>query len=81
MTVHSKINCGGCIAKVNTDLNELLGEGNWSVDTSLPNKPLTFSDDADVDDVLDVLEKHNICLLYTSPSPRDRSLSRMPSSA
>ena len=23
----------------------------------------------------------NICLLYTSPSPRDRSLSRMPSSA
>ena len=26
MTVNSKINCGGCIAKVNTDLNELLGE-------------------------------------------------------
>ena len=24
---------------------------------------------------------HNSCLLYTSPSPRDRSLSRMPSSA
>ena len=24
---------------------------------------------------------HNICLLYTSPSPRDRSISRMPSSA
>ena len=24
---------------------------------------------------------HVICLLYTSPSPRDRSLSRMPSSA
>ena len=28
-----------------------------------------------IDDVID------ICLLYTSPSPRDRSLSRMPSSA
>ena len=26
-------------------------------------------------------EKINVCLLYTSPSPRDRSLSRMPSSA
>ena len=25
--------------------------------------------------------KLKICLLYTSPSPRDRSLSRMPSSA
>ena len=24
---------------------------------------------------------YNLCLLYTSPSPRDRSLSRMPSSA
>ena len=23
----------------------------------------------------------DVCLLYTSPSPRDRSLSRMPSSA
>ena len=26
-------------------------------------------------------EKVNICLLYTSPSPRDRTRSRMPSSA
>ena len=26
-------------------------------------------------------KKHNICLLYTSPSPRDATLSRMPSSA
>ena len=31
------------------------------------------------DEQLAVLVKH--CLLYTSPSPRDRSLSRMPSSA
>ena len=27
------------------------------------------------------LKKYNICLLYTSPSPRDATLSRMPSSA
>ena len=26
-------------------------------------------------------ESHNVCLLYTSPSPRDISGSRMPSSA
>ena len=26
-------------------------------------------------------DNHYICLLYTSPSPRDRSVSRMPSSA
>ena len=29
----------------------------------------------------DVLDRHEICLLYTSPSPRDGLLSRMPSSA
>ena len=28
-----------------------------------------------------VLDQHNNCLLYTSPSPRDLSTSRMPSSA
>ena len=28
-----------------------------------------------------LLEASNPCLLYTSPSPRDRSVSRMPSSA
>ena len=29
----------------------------------------------------EVTREKQICLLYTSPSPRDRSLSRMPSSA
>ena len=29
----------------------------------------------------DVTRKLDICLLYTSPSPRDRTRSRMPSSA
>ena len=28
-----------------------------------------------------VVQKLGICLLYTSPSPRDRTRSRMPSSA
>ena len=44
----------------------------------------------EIEIVLDSLEKEepikkdpqdNICLLYTSPSPRDRQKSRMPSSA
>ena len=30
---------------------------------------------------LSAIEGNNICLLYTSPSPRDLSTSRMPSSA
>ena len=28
-----------------------------------------------------VMVEETVCLLYTSPSPRDRSISRMPSSA
>ena len=31
--------------------------------------------------LLEELSKNKICLLYTSPSPRDRTRSRMPSSA
>ena len=31
--------------------------------------------------VIDVIRDYNVCLLYTSPSPRDGLLSRMPSSA
>ena len=34
---------------------------------------------ADPNDVADII--HDTCLLYTSPSPRDRTRSRMPSSA
>ena len=30
---------------------------------------------------INILNEFTSCLLYTSPSPRDRSLSRMPSSA
>ena len=30
---------------------------------------------------VELIDKLNSCLLYTSPSPRDRVLSRMPSSA
>ena len=31
--------------------------------------------------IQDISENHKGCLLYTSPSPRDRTRSRMPSSA
>ena len=34
-----------------------------------------------VNDIKEEIENELICLLYTSPSPRDRTRSRMPSSA
>ena len=47
--------------------------------------PVVFEEDvSELGKTLDVLkdgEKKNDCLLYTSPSPRDGLLSRMPSSA
>ena len=39
-----------------------------------------ISDD-DFADEVEMVENYLICLLYTSPSPRDRQKSRMPSSA
>ena len=33
------------------------------------------------EDILSLMNEWNVCLLYTSPSPRDWTISRMPSSA
>ena len=48
----------------------------WKPDPQSPQHIIRTGRIQDVEDGLS-----EICLLYTSPSPRDRSLSRMPSSA
>ena len=51
------------------------------------NNTITLSDIAKITTIgnsglgISIYGDNNTCLLYTSPSPRDRSLSRMPSSA
>ena len=46
------------------------------------NKPIIETDFAEICDFLDIdCPQERDCLLYTSPSPRDLSTSRMPSSA
>ena len=43
---------------------------------------LSFEEQPSATDVLKAFEEQmEVCLLYTSPSPRDRTRSRMPSSA
>ena len=49
-----------------------------------PNQPRKVFDSAALEELRDSIRNHGIlqpCLLYTSPSPRDLSTSRMPSSA
>ena len=46
------------------------GPGGWYIEKSLTTLGQT-----------DPVSEYNTCLLYTSPSPRDRQKSRMPSSA
>ena len=50
-----------------------MGEAKRRKDLGLPPREKEF--------VLPEFDKDKICLLYTSPSPRDRTRSRMPSSA
>ena len=58
---------------------------NLQLDTSTPNNPILTRIDSLTDAlvVVDFGPQHvtEACLLYTSPSPRDRTRSRMPSSA
>ena len=37
--------------------------------------------ESEVSSLREAVAKYTVCLLYTSPSPRDATLSRMPSSA
>ena len=56
-------------------INYLVDEFNKEQGINLKNDPLAMQR------VKEAAEKAKICLLYTSPSPRDRQKSRMPSSA
>ena len=70
-------------ANAESNLNKILSSGELRVGTTGDWDPMTVKDPAtnkykgfDID-VMNELA----CLLYTSPSPRDRQKSRMPSSA
>ena len=54
----TNINCGSCVAKVTNQMNETAGKGNWSVDISNPDKPLTVtSNDTTSEQVLAAIKK------------------------
>ena len=70
-----------CHSLINQEL--ILNDG-MTIKESIINSNwfyLSWLQDPTIDSMLRTIEHIDICLLYTSPSPRDATLSRMPSSA
>ena len=68
------------------DIKQKLDFGGANLVVAVPNDWIDVQTVADLEEVaFDIRSKRNtrlrVCLLYTSPSPRDGLLSRMPSSA
>lgn len=56
--VKTNIMCGSCIATATPTLNEIIGEGNWKVDTLNPKKILTVTtEDLDQEQVIKAVQK------------------------
>jgi copper chaperone CopZ len=54
----TNIKCSGCVAQVTPALNETVGDNNWTVDTTDPDKILTVSgENTDKDEIKKALEK------------------------
>ena len=64
-----------------TDSHDLLWRFQMNEGAELINQVVQFRGKITGFDSLLVIMDHRFCLLYTSPSPRDRQKSRMPSSA
>ena len=62
-------------------LREVGSEGKGNIAASQAMEYLSKSDKEVIPVLLSAMDEANPCLLYTSPSPRDATLSRMPSSA
>ena len=59
-TIQLKTNimCGACIEKVTPTLNEVIGEGNWKVDTLNSKKVLTVTkEDLTRSEVIEAVQK------------------------
>ena len=65
--------------KIPEDNDDLISSKEMSKEAKL--KDLKKTGQVGLNDDSDLSAPTNICLLYTSPSPRDATLSRMPSSA
>ncbi|MBL4677328.1 MAG: heavy-metal-associated domain-containing protein [Mucilaginibacter sp.] len=49
---NTNIKCTGCVSTVSPGLNEILGENNWKVDLSDPERKLTVEGDVGAEKVI-----------------------------
>ena len=82
MKIRPVILCGGAGTRLwpnskNHQAKQFIDFGNWT----LLGKTLDRTKASIFDAPVISTNKKYLCLLYTSPSPRDATLSRMPSSA
>lgn len=56
--IHFKtnLNCNGCVSKVKNDLDMLIGENLWNVDTENPNKVLSIPADKNPEKVEEIVK-------------------------
>ena len=84
-TEWNPLNVNGDTADLGTTIWRFVGATNFDITEDgnpKPNPNYIFSTDVETKGGKQVVTLHlNPCLLYTSPSPRDLSTSRMPSSA
>ena len=66
-----------CSSTSKTNVNA----GNIKSDIALYKEGMRYLKAKDFENAVEIFTELEICLLYTSPSPRDLSTSRMPSSA
>jgi copper chaperone len=52
----TNLNCGGCVSKVQTDLDQAAGTANWKVDTDHADKILTVQGDVTEEEVLNIVK-------------------------
>lgn len=54
----TNLNCLNCVGKVTADLNEAVGEGQWTVDTSVNDKILTVKNETvSAEEIVKIIKK------------------------
>ena len=70
MRFKTNLHCGGCLQAVTPGLNQLLGEGNWNIDLTTPEKLLeVYVDTIAENEVVEVLEKADYKAAKITPNP------------